>query len=515
LDTKFPKLQQWLKKHGFLLAAFLIPLFVRSIPEALAWPYPLGLDTLNMVPIIQSGSVFSGGVLSFFHSTNMFYFFSTSLYGFSGNIVFVLDFFGPVLLAILCGMMFIYSRKALQWANWKSLLVSVLVATYFVSLRDSWDLYRQMLGLIFLMAALIALVSFRSPRKYYVAGAFMVLTVLSHELVTVILFFIILVEVARLLIKKSLRESGYLLGSAVLAGSVFLFQRVSLSTTSFGSFGVPGSYVASGASVSLALFMAGLLVYCYVLILPLVLAGLVGFKVSQMHYWALLCIGIILLLMVNPNFPLYFWNRWVYLLVYPLLFFTVHGLDNLWRFWSNHKSMVRRWAPKVFAVAYVIVLLTLSGFYLGAAPEKQVFFFSSANPYLSFIPSSMLQNTLSISDNPKLVNCFKWINSNSSANSVLVVHYALVDLADIYVKGRIVVPVYQGPLMWDYLQNENALVAGMVDASQTALNDGNSSAYTIWWASGQGWYGIPSLPTEFKPVFQSGDMAVYLYNSSV
>lgn len=194
-----------------------------------------------------------------------------------------------MLLAVLCGMFFVYARKALRWANWKSLLVSILVATYYVALRDSWDLYRQTLGLIFLIGTLISLAYLRSPNKYYVAGAFMVLTVLSHELASVILFFIVVIEIARLLIKISVKEATYLFGSAVLAGGVFLFQRVSLSTTSFGDFTVPGAYVASGPSVELALFMVGLLVYCYALILPLALVGLTGFKPSPIHYWAILC----------------------------------------------------------------------------------------------------------------------------------------------------------------------------------------------------------------------------------
>jgi hypothetical protein len=512
LNSKFPKLRQWLGKYGYLLAAFLVPLFVRSIPEVLSWPYPLGLDTLNVIPPIQSGWAFFSGPVGFLHITSMFYLFAILLYGLTHNVVFVLKFFGPVLLAVLCGMMFLYARKGLDWSNRKSLLVSILVATYFVALRDSWDLYRQTLGLIFLMAVLISLKSFSSPRKYYIAGAFMVLTVLSHELASVILFFVILIEAAQFLIKKSTKNAIYLIGSAAAAGALFLFQRVTLTT---GAYSIPSSSVASGPSVALALLMAGLLVYCYVIILPLVFVGLVGFKVSAMHYWALLCLGIVLLEMVNPNLPLYFWNRWVILLVYPLLFFAAQGFDNIWKFWSSHKGKIRRLVPKVFAITYLVLLLTLSGFYLAASPENQIFFFSKDNPYLTFIPSSMLQNTLPIADNPALVKCFEWVNNNTAEDSAVVMHYALYDLAVIYVNNRLVIPVYQGSSMLAYIQNETTLVDGMVAAARVALNNGHGAAYTVWWVSGKGWYGIPSLPAEFREVFQSGNMAVYLYDPSV
>ena len=494
-----------------MLAAFLIPLVVRSIPEVLSGPFPLGLDTLNLIPKIQSGWVFSLSPLGFLNNISMFYVFAGLLYALTHNIVFVLKFLGPVLSAVICGLMFLYARKGLNWSNRKSLLVSILTATYFVALRDSWDLYRQSMGLIFLMAALISLKSFSSPRKYYIAGSFMVLTVLSHELTTVVLLFIILVEVARSLIKKSPRDSIYLLVSVAAAFALFLFQILS---SGVGANYIPNS-VASGPSVALALLMAGLLFYSYVVILPLVLVGLEGFKVSAMHYWALLCVGIVLIEVVDPNFPLFFWNRWVYLLVYPLLFFAAQGFGRIWKFWYGHKVKVRRLVPKVFAISYLVLLLTLSGFYLAASPENQISFFSTNNQYLTFIPSSMLQNTLSISDNPSLVKCFEWINNTTAENSSVVIHYALEDLALIYVNSRLVIPVYQKTSMLSYIQNETTIVDGMIAAALTSLNATHSAVFTVWWVSGKGWYGIPSLPAEFSEVFHSGNMAVYLYNPGI
>src|SRR5665647_935170 len=96
--------------------------------------------------------------------------------------------------------------------------------------------------------------------------------------------------------------------------------------------------MASGPSLNLAVYMAGLLIYCYVLLVPLVFLGLKGFRDWVLKYWVLLCVGIVLIEMLFPNVPLYYWNRWVYLLVYPLLFFVVQGLGRLWRFVPNAKA---------------------------------------------------------------------------------------------------------------------------------------------------------------------------------
>src|SRR5450759_668445 len=202
LNSKFSKLLQWLTKHGYLLAAFFVPLMVRSIPEILSWPYPLGLDTLNVMPQIQNAYVFSLGPVGFLQHTNLFYLIATLLYELFHNVVTAIKILGPLLLAALSFTMYLYARKGLCWSNKKSLLVSILVATYFVSLRDSWDLYRQTLGLVFLMAALISLKSLNSPRKYYAASFFMVLTVFSHELASVTFFFAVALEAARFLMKR-------------------------------------------------------------------------------------------------------------------------------------------------------------------------------------------------------------------------------------------------------------------------------------------------------------------------
>jgi hypothetical protein len=464
------------------------------------------------MPGIQQAWVLSLGPVGFLRSTNLFYLLAILLNGLFHNVVTVIKILGPLLLAALSFTMFLYARKGLCWSSRKSLLVSILVAIYFVSLRDSWDLYRQSLGLVFLMAALVSLKSFKSSRRYYLASFFMVLTVFSHELVSVILFFVVVLEAARFLVKRLRKDSVFLLASAALPAALFLFQRYSPQQ---GTMVIPSNIIASEPSIIIAVYMAGLLIYCYALILPLVVLGIKGFRDWVLKYWILLCLGIVLVEMVFPNAPLFFWNRWVYLLVYPLLFFAVQGLERLWQFAPKTKGNVKRLLPKVFAIAYCFLLLTLSGFYLTSSPENAFPYFSQYNPYLVEIPSSMLQNTLSISDNPSLVACFDWLNNNTSVSSVVVSHEALYNLALIYMPSRLIVPVLQGPSMYFYVENGSVLAGQMLSTANESSAGGHVKVYTVWWVSGDGWYGIRSLPSGFEEVYYSGKMAVYLYNPGV
>ena len=505
------KLFSFLRTHVWLLAAFFVPLAIRCIPEVLSWPYPIGLDTLRYIPALESGHALLSGPVVFVQS-QLFYSVATLANWVIGNPVVVVKIFGPLLMGSVALMMYLYARRGLGWGGFKSFLAALLVAIYFVSLRNSWDLYAQSFALIFLFAALVVLKSHRSPRRYVYAFPFLILTVLSHQLVSVILFFVLGLEAIRFLVKKTPRDFVFSFVSLGLAGALFLFRTYSPKT---GSVVIPTANVASEPSVALAVNMAGLLVYCYILILPLVAIGLVRLKSWVLRFWVLWCFGVVVLLMVFPNLPLYYWNRWVYLLVYPLLFFAVEGLDRLWKFWSSHETKIKRLMPKALAVTYIALLLALSGFYLVASPENQFSFFSSDNHYLAFIPSSMLQNMLPIEDVPSLVACVNWINDNAVNGSVVVSHYAVYDLTRIYDHGEPMIPVREGSSMWAYLQNESALVQGMVEASREALAAGNSTVYTVWWVSGDGWYSIPSLPSNFRVVYEADRMAVYIFDSTV
>ncbi len=478
-----------LRKNRFALAAFLIPFAVRCIPEVLSWPYPIGFDTIVYIRYLQQGTLFTLNPVTFLHDTNLFYVVSSLPYALLPDAVLVMKIIEPLLLGALCFMMFLYARKALSWGGWKSLLVAVLVGTYFVSLRISWEMCRQTLGLIFLMGALISLKTFRGPSRYFAASVLGILAVMSHEFAAVIFFFVIGLEALRLCVKRFGKESLMLAVSGIAPLGLFMFQRFSLGK---GNFDVPLMPVASEPSVGLALYMIGFMVFCYAIILPLVILGLFRLKDLVLQGWALLAFGIPLLEMVDPNLPFYVWFRWVLVLVYPLMFFAVEGIDYLWRFSKKLAPKVKKSVPKVFVFSYLFLLMTLSGFFMASTPEHAFPYFYQINPYLAELP------------------CVDWINQNTSKNSVVVEFDALYKLTSVYLRDRNVVFVNTDPAVWS--NNPNASAANsLVESARNASLSENGEVYTIWWNNGKGWYGLPSLPSDFAEVFRNGNMAVYQY----
>lgn len=501
----------FLTQHKYLLTAFSLAIVIRSIPEALSWPYPLGVDNPNIIPLIRDNWAFSSGITAFFQRTSLFYVVAAGFNGVLSDPVITIKVLGPLLLGILAAVMFLFARKGLGWSNRKALLVAILVSTYFVSLRISWDLYRQTFGLIFLMATLITLKTFKSPRKYYIAGAFVLLTVLSHELITVIMFFILGLEAITYLLKRSRKDFLYVLAVLALPVALFYFQRYSFTA---GTVIVPTVNVALEPSFGLTIQVFELFIYSYALLLPVVLLGLRGLKDSSLRYWAILCVGLPLLTIIAPSMSLSYWNRWVYLLVYPLLFFAANGFDKLWNLSFKLKNKLVRYTPKIGAIALFLCILVLSSFYLTTTPENASPFFSTYNPSISYIPSSMLQNTISISDNPSLVNCLNWLSDNTNPNSSIIVHYSFLDLLKIYAPNRHLIPVGLETYTLISPHNETIFADSMVEAAKQASAGGNNSVYTVWWSSGSGWYGIQSLPMQFKAIHQDGRIAIYIFDQN-
>ncbi len=506
--NQYKRLACLIRTKDFLFAAlaFTIPTLIRSIPAIISWPYPIGFDTFRYALAIQDGSILSGGVPSFLHGTNLFYALAAVPYAFTHDAIAVVSASGLILVGALCLMLYLYARKALHWKDWKSLLLVIFVATYFVALRDSWDLYRQTLGFIFLMATLISMRSFNSPRRYYFAAIFMVLTVLSHELPAVILFFTLGIELLRFVRLKSWRKILPLFLSLGLAFSVFLFERYLPQT---GGISLPVDSVASEPSIGLALYMGGFLVYCYLIILPLILLGVSRLKDSFLRNWAILCIAIFLLEMLVPTLPFYLWYRWILVLVYPLLFFAVEGLERLWSFSVRPKRQVKRLFLRIVVLSYVFSLFTVSAFYLSTSPENAFPYFQQFNGYSSAIPSSMVQNTLSIQDNPSILKCFTWFEQNVNKSAVIVEPYGLYDFVSVYLPKYKILPILQDSSTWSNADNVTSYNERLVLTAEEQVVSGHEAVYTIWWTNGKGWYGIPSLPPEFVQVYADGNMAVY------
>ncbi|MEM2987229.1 MAG: hypothetical protein QXV60_03925, partial [Nitrososphaerota archaeon] len=284
------KLQDNLFKKDFFInrflpiSAFLFPLFIRFIPEIIAWPYPIGYDTITYISIILNSNLNFNIINYFLKSTNLFFIIAIIFNEFIKDPFLIIKIFGPILFSLLCFSLYLYSRKVLNWNSFKAFLVSFLASIYFVSLRISWDLYRQMLGSIFLIISLIALRISNIKLRIFSVTLLGLLTILSHQL-TAVLFFIIMIM--HFFIEKNLKFKVYLVLMIMPAFFFFIYQ---LYNPTIGNIRIPYEKIVSNSWIDLASFISGFLCYLFLPLSPLFLLGVFSIKERDIWSWLIACL---------------------------------------------------------------------------------------------------------------------------------------------------------------------------------------------------------------------------------
>jgi hypothetical protein len=120
--------------------------------------------------------------------------------------------------------------------------------------------------------------------------------------------------------------------------------------------------------------------------------------------------------------------------------------------------------------------------------------------YSNYIPSSMLQNTVALSDARDTANAINWVQNNIFENAHLLVHDAFYGWALLSIDRDTLIP-------YGYANPETV-------AEKLCENGSENALYLIWWVNGSGWHGQPDVSSSFTQVYVSGKIAIYVYNSS-
>jgi hypothetical protein len=288
---------------------------------------------------------------------------------------------------------------------------------------------------------------------------------------------------------RSRKVNFYLLGIAIVAGVASLFYlnlifpspppRTPLAISSSGS---PFSYNYLNSQgdvynyLGLGDLYAGVLLLSGMVLGPLLPFAWAGFhREKRLIMWAIsLSIGAFSLLF-TPFAAISGWYRWLLMLAFPILLFSVKG------------AMKMRWEVTVI---FVGIMAVLSVGFVALPPDNAFPYYSNAHT-LPYVPSSMLQNTIPFQDSADTVKALQWLNEFQSRDSVLITHVS-----------------FQG---WALLYSDNTEVYGYVDASQ--VDHGNFSSYRVvfllYWAPNQGWYSQRLMPSNMIAVYQTGRIGVY------
>jgi len=501
-----------------LVACLSIGFFVRLIPELLAFPHPIGFDTIHYAAAMENGVVLAHWS-SFFTSSWLLYALIVPLYSLlQADPFLLLKIVAPLLFGLNVAGVYWFSRKMLGWNLRMGVLTGVFFALQLASLRISWDLLRNTLGLGILLFALSYIKEVNTKRGFVLFASLALLSVFAHEYAAVTLLVVVLGLLVWRLIKRQLDSGSIRLGLAALpALTVFLvgmglrlfpvsyvtetnvISAGDVVTAKVGGLSFLVNYLEIQSSVdsyaSYANLALGVGLLFAVLFLPYLLLIVKGFfRNGVLNLWtALLLIGAFGCLVV-PFAALQYWHRWMFMLVYPFTFYAVNGFGKLLSKFHEKNPRFPSWFSDRKAATTVLLTFSLAVAYL-ATPVLMVCANASVpavtGTYLYFSTSP----TVPYEDVDSVVEAMAWLNDNLDSASCVALQHAFLRWGELYLdKSHTIVH----------------FTSDLDSAVSTAFSHGFGGVFFVWWNEPIGWYGI-SVPESFVSVQDFGRISVYVY----
>jgi hypothetical protein len=367
---------------------FLFGFLVRLVPELLAGALPIGFDTVHYAVAMKSGVVWAHWS-SFFTSSWLLYALTVPVYGLLQVDPFLLlKVVAPALFGLNVAGIYFFARRMLSWDLRMGVFAGVFFALQLASLRISWDLLRNMLGMGLLLFALAYVGEVDSRRGFAVFSVLSLLSVFAHEYAAVTLLVVVLgLVVWRLLKRQLFSVSKRLLLGVLPALAVFVIGMglrffpvgyvaetnvievgETVSVKAGGLFFLENYLAENSSAISysgywdLALSVSMLFAFLFLPYLFLVVKGF--FRNSVLDFWTgLLLVGAFGCLLV-PFAALQLWYRWMFMLVYPFTFYAVSGFRRLTGRFRGDRLRFCSWFSNKKAVAMVLLTFALGIAYL-------------------------------------------------------------------------------------------------------------------------------------------------------
>jgi hypothetical protein len=501
------------------LASFFVGFMVRVVPEAIAYPAPIGYNTVAYyAPVLFHFKDWGNALF-----INLFYppQFSPLVYllmipsTLVMNPFTVLAIFAPVLHGLLAVMVYHYLRYVTHFAGQIALLGAFFAIIQFPVLGLSLGMFSEMLAFSLGILALSLLPKVNSTRKVALLASLLILTGLAHQIVLLtILPCIYYFAVARR--KSNPRYArGLVLSSApalvFLAWNFLILQNAHTvlpaaqgvtvwflwsSASSAGISPFSNYFAQFGSYFNIVLTILGFLLFLVAPVLPLLILHrlLPSQKAKRPSLCAVWAVAVLLLAVspiISPWFAFDLWYIWAFTLSVPVSIIAFEGFAKLL------SKVQLRHVKVVLAIAVLAPYVVIGVGYMTQPPESPLFYFAGS-PYVSHVATSMLANTMPLQDSIDTVKLLTQLNSTMEERSVLLVHESFYGFAAVSIGGhRNIIDYNLGDVM---------------SAVAYAKQLGFAKIYWIWWLPGYGWHGVVNPPPGFNIVSPSGRMAIYVFN---
>jgi hypothetical protein len=420
-----------------------------------------------------------------------------------------LTIFAPALNGVLAVAAYQYLKRNSGLSSRLCVLGAFFTIIQYSVLRLSWDMFSESLALSFGLFTLILMLAPRlSLPKSVAVSLMLVATGLANQMVLLTLLPIACYRTVKV---SSAGRSKILALAAILIPSLaFLFwswkilqgasafpaaQGVKVwffwSNSSSAGISPFANYLALFNYPDLVAVVTGFLLFLYLPLLPWIRRKSVHGLVSN---WTLISLLVVVSPLILPWFTFDLWYLWAITLSVPLSIIAFQGLAGFAdRIGNLRGGRLRALVLVLLLMPYVVV----GAGYMTLPPERPVPIFAYP-AFLSYVPSSMLANSVPLHDSLDALTLLAKLNATMDQHSVLLVHEAFYGFTALSISGdKFIINYHLGDPM---------------SAVSYAKTLGFEKIYWIWWLPGYGWFGLTNPPQGFSILLQMGDMAIYQFN---
>lgn len=392
--------------RNYILLIIVIAVVFRSLPELIAYPYPIGYDVINYYIPFNTNFDKSWNMIS-----NQFPLYISLL-----HLVTTFTMLGPELVVRIVSILVfgifsisVYqtSRRLLSLSVTESFLLALFVIFQVSILRTSWDLHRDMLALTTLLFAFAYGLNNKnmSNRTFVSVIALCIISVMTDRMIGALLtaslvIYCIVWKNRKCIILTTVSSIIFLI--ALFQGSNEIIHNLHFST------GLNPNISTYNPANLLVLFIVTNLLLIPTGIIGFLKAGYISLKIPLIM--SLICsFSWVLMPFESGILP----DRWTFVFSIFLAIFAGYGFIILID--SVSKSQRRK---ETLRFSYLIPFFLIGLFFAISSSDNALSFYAPIHEYVGqFSPMTMQYNSISIPESKSITLALDWINHNTPIGS--------------------------------------------------------------------------------------------------
>lgn len=412
-----------------MLLILMVAIILRSVPELIAYPHPIGYDVVNYyIPVVTNLEQKWESIIDEFPLYVLILYalkMATDLSAYAVVAGTVIAVFGLFSLSV-----FYAARMLFNLGTWEGIFITFFVIVQLAVLRTAWDLHRDLLAL---STMLIVFGLLSEKKKGQLTIALMVglccITVATDRMVGVLL-------VVSLGLNAIITRNRFTSRLATLSGGLFVallvLSALSNGGTAFGN-GSTNTALSEHSGFDYIILLG---VLCSLVTIP----AIIGFIRTRNTLLGIpfLVAGIgSLSWLVFPTPSYLVPERWIILFGVFASIFAGHFICRTF----NH-SRYRLVAPALVLAGFSVLGLS---FVVLPYDDPFVLFAMTKDHIQDFIPATMQFNVLDVRDNDAFLLAIDGINHNTESNAVIVGEKHWRGFMDLYLKDERTYKFSQNP----------------------------------------------------------------------